>query len=59
MYDYILHRGRKPFCCFCLQAFRTAKILKYHIKDCFKINGKKWIKVSTKLNMLDSKIMKE
>ena len=26
---------------YCLHAFITEKILKRHIKDCFKINGKK------------------
>ena len=40
MYDHTLHRGRKHFCRYCLQAFRTADKLKCHIKDCFKINGK-------------------
>ena len=41
----IIHRGRKRFCCYCLQAFRTAEKLKCHIKDCFKINGKQTIKM--------------
>ena len=36
MYD----RRRNYFCRYCLQAFRTADILKWHIKGCFKINGK-------------------
>ena len=26
---------------YCLQAFSTEKTLKYHVKDCFKINKKK------------------
>ena len=30
-----------------------------HVKDCFKINGKQMIKMPKKVNMLDSKIMKE
>ena len=34
MYDHTLHRGRKHFCCYCLQDFRTKTILKRHIKDC-------------------------
>ena len=33
MYDRALHRGRKHFCRYCLQAFSTEKILKHHIKD--------------------------
>ena len=42
MYDLTLLHGRKHFCC-CLQAFSTDEILESHIKDCFKINGKKRI----------------
>ena len=48
MYDHTLHRGRKHFCHYCLQAFRTAEKLKCHIKDCFKINGKQTIKMPKK-----------
>ena len=48
MYEYTLHRERKHICCYCLQAFRTADVLKCHIKDCFKINGKERIKLPTK-----------
>ena len=48
MYDYILHRGRKYFCGYCLLAFRTADVLKWHIKDCFKINVKQIIKMTAK-----------
>ena len=44
MYDYSLHRGRKHFCRYFLHAFITEEILKRHIKDCFKINGKQTIK---------------
>ena len=46
MYDHTLHRGRKRFCRYCLQAFRTAEIFKFHIKDCFKFNDKQTIKDS-------------
>ena len=38
-----LHRGRKSFCRYCLHAFITEEILKRHIKDCFKSNGKQRI----------------
>ena len=48
MYDHPLHLGRKHFCRYCLQAFRTAEKLKCHIKDCFKINGKQTIKIRKK-----------
>ena len=40
MYDHTLHRARKHFCQYCLQALSSEKILQIHIKDCFKINGK-------------------
>ena len=46
MYDHSLHRGRKHFCC--LHDFNTEEILKRHIKDCFKINGKQTIKMPEK-----------
>ena len=46
MYDHTLHCGRKHFCCYCLQAFSTEKMLKCHVKDCFKINGKQMIKMT-------------
>ena len=43
MYDHTLHHVKKHFCCYCLQSFSTEEILKRHIKDCFKINGKQRI----------------
>ena len=48
MYDYTLDCGRKHFCRYCLQAFSTQEILKRHLKDCFKINGKQRIILPTK-----------
>ena len=48
MYGHTLYRGRKYFCRYDLQAFSTEEILKCHIKDCFKINGKQMIKMSKK-----------
>ena len=37
------HHREKHFCRYCLQAFSTEEILKHHIRDCFKINGKQKI----------------
>ena len=48
MYDHTLHHGRKYFCHYCLQAFRTAKKLKCLVEDCFKFNGKLTIKMPIK-----------
>ena len=48
MYDHSLHRGRKHFCCYCLHAFITEEILKCHIKNCLKLNGKQKIKIPKK-----------
>ena len=48
MYDHTLHRGRKHFCRYCLQAFRIAEKWKFHIKDCFKTNSKQTIKMPKK-----------
>ena len=39
--------------------FITKEILKRHIKDCIKINGKQRIIIPEKVNMLNSKILKE
>ena len=36
------------FVVFCVQAFSSEEILKSHIKDCFKINGKQTIKMPKK-----------
>ena len=55
IYDHTLHHGKKHFCCYCLQAFRTAGKLKCHIKDCFKINGKQTIKMSKKVKYIKFK----
>ena len=40
IYDYSLHRERKHLCRYYLYAFITEKVLKRHIKDSFKINGR-------------------
>ena len=39
-FDNTLHRVKKHFCCYCLQAFSTEEMLRCHIKGCFKSNGK-------------------
>ena len=39
MYDHTLHRGKKYFNRYCLQAFSTREILKRRIKDCLNINS--------------------
>ena len=50
---------RKHFCCYCLHAFITKEILKLHIKDCFKINGKQTIKMPKKVEYVKFKNFKE
>ena len=60
MYDHSLHCGRKHFCSYCLYVFIIEEILRCHIKDCFKINGKmKRLRCLRMMNMLNSKILKE
>ena len=59
MYDYTLHRRRKDFCRYCLQDFSSVEILKYHCKNFLKTDSKQMIKMSEKVNTLDSKILKE
>ena len=48
MYNHTLHRGKKQFCHYFLQAFITAETLKCHIQDYFKINGKQRIEMTAK-----------
>ena len=43
IYYHILHREKRFFYCYCLQAFSAEKILKRHFKDCYEINGKQRI----------------
>ena len=43
MYNHTLHSERKHFYQYCLQAFSTEEIIKCHIKDGFKSNGKQRI----------------
>ena len=59
MCDYTLHLGRKQFCRYFLQAFRTAEISKFHIKTILKLMVNKGLKCQKKMNKLDSKIMKD
>ena len=59
MYDHILHRGKNIFAVIDYKLLVQKKMLKFHVKDCFKTNGKQMIKMPKKVNMLDSKIMKE
>ena len=59
MSDHKFHLRRKHFCRYCVKAFSTEEILKGHIKDCFKINGKQRIIMPKNVNMLNLKIMEE
>ena len=59
MYDHTLDHGKKHFCRYCLQAFSTEEILRRHIKDCYKINGKQRIIMPKKVNLFSTKIMRE
>ena len=51
------HPELKHFCRYCLHALSIEEILKCHVKDYFKINGKQRIKVPKKVNMLGSNIV--
>ena len=48
MHDHTVYFGRKHFSCDCLQTFRTNRILKCHINNCFKIISKQRIKMPKK-----------
>ena len=56
VHDHTLHRGRKHFCYYCLQAFSAEEILKCHVKDCFKINGKQRVRIPKRGAYVDSNI---
>ena len=43
MLSYTHHT--KHICCYCSQAFCTGEILKSHVNDCIKVNGKQMIKM--------------
>ena len=47
-YDHSLHCRRKHFCGSCLHVFIIEELLKRHIKDCFKIDGKQTIQMPKK-----------
>ena len=59
MYNHILHCSKTHFCRYCLQGFSTEEILKCHIKDCFKVNGRQKTIMLKMVDMLNSKIIKE
>ena len=59
VFDHTLHRGRKHFHCYCLQAFSAEEALKCHVKDCFKINGKQRVRIPQRGEYVDSNIMRE
>ena len=42
-FTFTLHCRRKQFLCYCLKAFSAKQMLKSHIKNIFKINGKETI----------------
>ena len=50
---------KKHFFHYSLQAFRTAEKLKFHIKDCFKINGKQKIQMPKEGEYFKFKFLKE
>ena len=47
-YRFIYDHSLKHFCRYCLHAFIREEILKHHIKDGFKINGKQMTKMPKK-----------
>ena len=59
MYDYKLQCGGKHFYYYCLYVFSKKDIWKFFINDCLKMNGKQKIKMSKKVNKLDSKVLRE
>ena len=48
IHNHTPHHGSKDCCRYCFQAFSTAEILKSHVNDCLKTNGKQMIKIRKK-----------
>ena len=59
MNDYSLHRGAKHLCRYFLQAFITEEILKRQVKIALKLMLSKELQCLRKVNMLNSKNLKE
>ena len=57
MYGHTLHRRRKHFCRYCVQAFRTAEKLK--LKILLKLMVNKLLRCPRRVNILNSKFMEE
>ena len=55
----IHYYGKNHFCCYCLHAFVTEETLNSHKIDSLKISGKERIIIPKKVNILNSKILKE
>ena len=49
---------KRVFFCYGVQGFRTEEILKCHINDCFKVNGKQMIQMLNKGEYFKFKIYK-
>ena len=58
MYDHTLHRGRKHFCRYCLQSFRTAEQLKCHIKEWYTMVND-ILRCLKMMNILNSRVLEE
>ena len=58
MYYHTLHRGRKHFFRYCLQAFRTEEILNFMLKIVLKLMVNKGLRWLRNVKTLDSKIMR-
>ena len=43
MYDHTFYCGRKHFCRYCLKALSVEETLQRHVKDFFKVKGKRII----------------
>ena len=54
-YDYTLNLGKKYFCRYCLQPFRTAEKLKCCIKCALKLMVNRLLRCRRRVNLLNSK----
>ena len=52
MYNQTKHKDRKHFCMYCLQCFRSERVLSRHVENCIQLNGTQAVKMPTKDNSI-------
>ena len=59
MYHQALPHNRKHFCCYCLQNFSRAEMLKNIVMTVLKLMANKWLECLRKVKLINLKIMRK